>query len=56
MFRIYDAADGGRDPNRRRMGRPRQGVEHERMGSTIIVMSAAGSNRDHAKGTRDQPY
>jgi len=56
MFRIYDAADGGRDPNRRRMGRPRQGVEHERMGSTFIVMSAAGSNRDHAKGTRDQPY
>jgi uncharacterized protein YciI len=26
------------------------------MGSTFIVMSAAGSNRDHAKGTRDQPY
>src|SRR5215204_1029664 len=56
MFRIYDAADDARDPKRRRMGRPRQRVEHERMGSTFIVMSAAGLNRDHAKGTRDQPY
>src|SRR5215213_2346569 len=56
MFRIYDAADDARDPKRRRMGRPRQRVEHERMGSTFIVMSAAGSNRDHANGTRDQPY
>ena len=26
------------------------------MGSTFIVVSAAGSNRDHAQGTRDQPY
>lgn len=26
------------------------------MGSTFIVTSAAGSNRDHSKGTRDQPY
>jgi uncharacterized protein YciI len=26
------------------------------MGSTFIVMSAAGPYRDHAKGTRDQPY
>jgi uncharacterized protein YciI len=26
------------------------------MGSTFIVMSAAGSNRDHLKGTREQPY
>jgi uncharacterized protein YciI len=26
------------------------------MGSMFIVMSAAGLNRDHAKGTRDQPY
>ena len=25
------------------------------MGSTFIVMSAAGSNRDHAKGTCEQP-
>jgi uncharacterized protein YciI len=31
-------------------------VEQQRMGSTFIVMSAAGPNRDHAKGTRDQPY
>jgi uncharacterized protein YciI len=31
-------------------------VELERMESTFIVTSAAGSNRDHAKGTRDQPY
>ena len=28
----------------------------QRMGSTFIVTSAAGSNRDHSKGTRDQPY
>ena len=26
------------------------------MGSTFIVTSAAGSNRDHSKSTRDQPY
>ena len=26
------------------------------MGSTFIVTAAAGSNRDHAKGTREQPY
>ena len=26
------------------------------MGSTFIVTSAAGANRDHAKGTREQPY
>jgi uncharacterized protein YciI len=26
------------------------------MESTFFVMSAAGSNRDNAKGTRDQPY
>jgi uncharacterized protein YciI len=26
------------------------------MGSTFIVISAAGSNRDHSQGTRDQPY
>jgi len=26
------------------------------MGSTFIVMSAAGPIRDHARGTRDQPY
>jgi uncharacterized protein YciI len=26
------------------------------MGSTFLVMSAAGSNRDHSQGTRDQPY
>ena len=26
------------------------------MGSTFVVTSAAGSNRDQAKGTREQPY
>jgi uncharacterized protein YciI len=26
------------------------------MGSTFIVISAAGSNRDHSRDTRDQPY
>jgi uncharacterized protein YciI len=26
------------------------------MGLTFLVMSAAGSNRDHAKGTREQPF
>ena len=26
------------------------------MGSTFIVTSAAGASRDHAKGTREQPY
>ena len=26
------------------------------MGSTFVVASAAGSNRDHAKGTREQAY
>ena len=26
------------------------------MGSTFIVISAAGSNRDLSQGTRDQPY
>ena len=26
------------------------------MGSTFIVISAAGANRDDAKDTRDQPY
>ena len=26
------------------------------MGSTFLVTSAAGPNRDHAQGTRDQPY
>jgi uncharacterized protein YciI len=26
------------------------------MGSTFIVASVAGPNRDHAKGTREQPY
>jgi uncharacterized protein YciI len=26
------------------------------MRSTFIVMSAAGSNRDHSQDTRDQPY
>jgi uncharacterized protein YciI len=56
MFGIYDAADGARDPKRWRVGRPRQGVEHQHMGSTFIVMSAAGSNRDHSQGARDQPY
>ena len=56
MFRIYDAADDARDTERQRVGRPRRGVEHQRMGSTFIVMSTAGSNRDHAQGTRDQPY
>jgi hypothetical protein len=55
-FRIYDAAEGARDTERGRVGRPWHGVEHQRMGSTFVVMSAAGSNRDHAKGTRDQPY
>ena len=47
---------GTRDTGRRRVGWSWHGVEHQRMGSTFIVMSAAGSNRDHAKGTRDQPY
>ena len=26
------------------------------MGSTFIVTSAAGSNRDHSRGAREQPY
>jgi uncharacterized protein YciI len=26
------------------------------MGSTFLVTSAAGASRDHAKGTREQPY
>lgn len=26
------------------------------MGSTFIVTSVAGADRDHAKGTREQPY
>jgi uncharacterized protein YciI len=56
IFRIYDAANGARDTERRRVGRPRRGVERQRMRSTFIVMSAAGSNRDHTTGTRDQPY
>jgi uncharacterized protein YciI len=56
MVRIYDGAEDARDPERRRVGRPQRGVEHKGMGSTFIVMSAAGSNRDHARGTRDQPY
>ncbi len=56
MFRIYDAAEGARDTDRRRVGRSRRGVGHKRMESTFIVMSAAGSNHDPSNGTRDQPY
>jgi hypothetical protein len=37
-------------------GRHRHRAEQQRMGAIFIVMSAAGANRDHAQGTREQPY
>jgi uncharacterized protein YciI len=56
LFRTYEAAEGDRNTVRRRVDRHPQGAEYQHMGSTFIVTSAAGSNRDHANGTRDQPY
>jgi uncharacterized protein YciI len=53
---LYDAVQGARGAEQRRVCQSRHGAEHQRMGSTFIVTSAAGVHRDQAKGTREQPY